>query len=428
MDIVQVNGKADHGFEATQRLEAGVLTVRVREAVMPADELFGFAERDNPHRAFLFVSKVLGRHVPASPARMRKACESLAAQVPADLPGPVLMTGMAETAVGLGAGVHRAYVARTGRDDVLYVASTRAGFDRAPALRFVEAHSHAPSQLMHWPLATAARASFVAARSLVMVDDEASTGATFRNLAAALAEGPLRRIDRVETVVLTDWSAGGAGAATWRLAGRDVAVGSAALLRGSYSWAPAPSAPRRSLAAATAGLSVRWPPPQPRDSRFGVFGATSVTVPSGLRFAPGAPRAAKPVHVVGMGEHVWEPFLLAEALEAAGHCVRFSASTRSPIVPGLAIAGGFVFGDHEGVGYDAYLYNVDPDAAERVILCCDTGRDAVDRRLLASLGCDLMIGDRFIPREALADDLRGVAPARRIFADRSRACRRGAQP
>jgi hypothetical protein len=59
----------------------------------------GFAERINPKRAFLFVSKVLGRHIPVSPHIMRHAFTDLAELVPDDLPEPVLV--IAETAVGL---------------------------------------------------------------------------------------------------------------------------------------------------------------------------------------------------------------------------------------------------------------------------------------------------------------------------------------
>ncbi len=67
------------------------------------DDLFDIAERRNPKRAFLFVSKVLGRHIPVPPSVMRQAYRQLASQFPATLTGPVLFIGMAETAVGLGA-------------------------------------------------------------------------------------------------------------------------------------------------------------------------------------------------------------------------------------------------------------------------------------------------------------------------------------
>lgn len=104
-------------------LKRGRLEVEVNASTFEPQALFRFAERRNPKRAFLFVSCVLGRHIPARPSRMAECFDALAAQIPADLPGPVLVIGMAETAVGLGAGVHRA-LART-RHDSVYLCSTR---------------------------------------------------------------------------------------------------------------------------------------------------------------------------------------------------------------------------------------------------------------------------------------------------------------
>lgn len=39
------------------QLKRGLLEVKVDDAVLPPANLFGFAERRNPKRAFLFVSK-----------------------------------------------------------------------------------------------------------------------------------------------------------------------------------------------------------------------------------------------------------------------------------------------------------------------------------------------------------------------------------
>lgn len=67
-------------------LEQGTLNLTIESGTHAPDELFGFAQRRNPKRAFLFVSKVLGRHIPVSPAVMRNATDTLAAQIPRDLP------------------------------------------------------------------------------------------------------------------------------------------------------------------------------------------------------------------------------------------------------------------------------------------------------------------------------------------------------
>ncbi|MEL6236017.1 MAG: phosphoribosyltransferase domain-containing protein, partial [Pseudomonadota bacterium] len=198
------------------RLETGRLEVEIRESRLPRGlppaALFGFGERINPRRAFLFVSHVLGRHVPVAPGRMRQAFTALADQIAADLPGPVLITGMAETAVGLGAGVHDAYLARTGRRDVLYLSTTRHRMGPIFA-RFSEDHSHASGHLVHQPADPALREMLAATRSLVMVDDEASSGATFTNLAASLRAAGLPCLRHLVTAVLTDWSGAAASPA-----------------------------------------------------------------------------------------------------------------------------------------------------------------------------------------------------------------------
>ena len=84
----------------TVHLPTGQLTL---SGVAPeqVSALCDFAARANPRRGFLIVSKVLGRHLPTAPEALRAAAADLAVQIPGDLPGPVLMCGMAETATGL---------------------------------------------------------------------------------------------------------------------------------------------------------------------------------------------------------------------------------------------------------------------------------------------------------------------------------------
>jgi pyrimidine operon attenuation protein/uracil phosphoribosyltransferase len=370
--------------------------------------IFGFGERNNPRRSFLFVSHVLGRHIPVSPAVMRAAFTRMADTIPADLPGPVVMTGMAETAVGLGAGVHDAWIARTGREDAVFVSTTRAQLGGPLLTTFREEHSHASDHLVHLPQHPVDLEMLRCAQTLVMVDDEASSGDTFRNLAAGLVNAGLDRIAHVHTAVLTDWS----GPAGDRLLPHrpDIAVTRGALVRGSYRWTPAPMAPVRTLPDADLLRqgAVR-PIRRDDDGRLGRSIRSACAMPKGLCEAIG-PKPAR-ILVIGTGEHVWEPFLLAEALEQLGHDVRFGSTTRSPILPGHAILRGYVFRDHEGLGITNYLYNVDPNSVDRVILCVDTALTAIDSALLAALGSDVVEGAVFHDRRDLAELTRNVAPA-----------------
>ena len=370
--------------------------------------IFGFGERNNPRRSFLFVSRVLGRHIPVSPGRMRAAFTRMADTIPADLPGPVLMTGMAETAVGLGAGVHDAWIARTGRADTVFLSTTRARLDGPLLTTFREEHSHASNHLVHLPQHRADLDLLRGARTLVMVDDEASSGNTFRNLAAGLVSAGLDRIAHVHTVVLTDWS----GPAGDRLLPDHprISVTRGALVQGSYRWTPATGAPVRRLPDADLLRQGTFCPiRRDDDARLGRSARSATVMPAGLSEAIGTAPAR--LLVIGTGEHVWEPFLLAETLERMGHHVRFGATTRSPILPGHAIRRGHVFGDHEGLGITNYLYNVDPTTEDRIILCADTDLTAIDPALLSALGADVVVGSVFHHRRDLAGLTRGVAPA-----------------
>ncbi len=45
-------------------IRAGDLLIETHREDMPLEALLDFASRQNPKRGFLFVSKVLGRHIP----------------------------------------------------------------------------------------------------------------------------------------------------------------------------------------------------------------------------------------------------------------------------------------------------------------------------------------------------------------------------
>lgn len=390
-------GIGDGMLNRRVELEAGRLDVAYRADLADDPAIFGLGERVNPRRAYLFVSRVLGRHVPARPAAMRAAFERLAGDVPADLPGPVVMTGMAETAVGLGAGVHDAYLARTGRRDVLYLATTRAALGGSRLAGFAEVHSHASSHLVYRPRDAGDRVRFATAGSLVMVDDEASSGATFAALSAALSASGMGPVECVRTAVLTDWTGAPDGSA---------------LVRGRFVWTPREGAPVRHLPDADVLREGMAPIGRVDDARLGRSVRSATRIPERIQRSLDGVDA--PILVLGAGEHVWEPFLVAEALEAEGRDVRFGSTTRSPILAGHAIRHGLQFRDHEGLGIASYLYNVDPSAFSRIILCVDTAARAVDPRLLSALGCDLLVGDVLHDRHAVRALAGDAPPARAI--------------
>ncbi|WP_295527885.1 phosphoribosyltransferase domain-containing protein [Novosphingobium sp. Chol11] len=383
MDNARTLPAPHSGDSRTFPLGGGTLAVRVVHADWPLDALCAFAARDNPRRAFLVVSKVLGRHIGTPPATMRATFRDLAARIPADLPGPVLVIGLAETAICLGQGVHEDYVRLTGRGDVLFLHSTRQLLDHPVLARFEEPHSHASSHLIYQPHDLAG--DFAAPRSLIMVDDEISTGTTLTNLAAAMT-GALPSIETVVAATLTDWSLGHDWMAR---VGRPAQTVS--LLSGTLAWTGRQAAARsedRQFETSARALGT-----MAQHRNFGRLGRMDIAQEcdelANFDFPP-----ASRVRVVGTGEFTYPPFRIAEALAAAGHDVVVQSATRSPVHIDGPIACGLRFTDNYGTGVANYLYNADPADGRATIVCHETPRGSIDPALIAALSAQsLYFGD-----------------------------------
>ncbi|WP_336777283.1 phosphoribosyltransferase domain-containing protein [Pantoea sp. USHLN256] len=357
----------------SRTLSCGTLTVTPTGGISAIDDLFEIAERRNPKRAFLFVSKVLGRHIPVEPEKMRAVYRQLAEQFPPFAEGPVLFIGMAETAVGLGAGVFDEVRQRAG--EAVYLTSTRHAQQADLLCEFKENHSHATDHLIYLPDDAQLRHRVLNARTLVMIDDEATTGNTFINLLEALRnDGGLKQIEQVIAVTLTDWS----GEA---LAARcPVALRSISLVQGDWHWQQDPDAALPPLPAVA--LNDAATVPITGKQSWGRLGMAAPTADLGtaIQAQPG-----EKILVLGSSEFVWEPFLLAERLAAQGAQVKYSSTTRSPIATGFAIESAIAFGDNYGLGIANFVYNVAHQQFDRILLCIETPVDSVDPLLTAAL-------------------------------------------
>ena len=369
--------------EQSNHLEAkllrGTISVEVQRSEILPKSLFEFGERKNPKRAFLFVSRILGKHIPARPFAMASSYQLLASKVPYDMPGPVLVIGMAETAVGLGAGFHREFLKR--RPDSVFLTSTRHPVDGDLFCRFEEEHSHASAHLVYYPVDQLSREMMLSARSIVVVDDEMSTGTTVKNLVESLVSSGLSKLERVVAVTLTDWSQ---GAIHKQLS---LPCESISLLSGCYSFETNPDAPMPEMPSVETVEPGTWSLSESQD--WGRLGATSHedTLGRDVIVQPG-----QNILVIGTGEYVWKPFLLAERLQNQGALVRFGSTTRSPIAIGHGIKCALAFNDNYGLGIPNFLYNVRPEEYDRILLCTETPRSAVDPALIEALGAEVIEG------------------------------------
>ena len=385
------------------------------------EDLLGFAQRINPKRAFLFVSKVLGRHIPVAPSTMRDAFTDLASLVPDDLPEPILVIGMAETAVGLSAGVHQAL--QTRYPNALLLNSTRhaqhndaKGNSHTLLTTFSEDHSHASQHLIYQSADKATQAQLLASKTLIMVDDEASTGNTCVNVVTALRNAGLDQLEQVHLTTLVDWSLNQhQGAADSDNAdSEDVVSDQIAkrlpnikfqrhhLLSGAWTWTDAPnpepitmpSVDTTEAGSHMLGDTGNWGRFPTLDSTNGfdnyllrfqtAFNVSNMQTQFGKeQFEKGhfdKEQLPQKILVLGSNEFVWLPFLLAEWLETQtqNSTVNFSALTRSPIALGGAITTMLSFSDNYGLGMTNFAYNVEPSDWDLIVLCVETSADSVD--------------------------------------------------
>ena len=360
-------------------LPSGVLEVQTLPGALGLEELCSFGARPNPRRGFLFISKVLGRYRPVRPSALMSVQRRLEALLPAGIDGPVVFVGVAEAGVALGQGVHAQYQERTARSDVLFVHSTRHRFDAPVALAFDERHSHAPEHRIYMPTVDRDAELLRQARTVVVVDDEVTTGRTFADLVANWVSS-FPSVCSIWHLVLTSWLAQPLPDIVREVSGDEspeVKLG--ALLQGRYRWSAYPDA-RLNLPPGVVGdpsrtthIPVNW-------GRFGL--RRPRPLPS-----LGVPSLSKGerILVLGTGEFQYAPFQLAYSLEGEGYDVRYQCTTRAPVSVGGAITSRMAFPDNYRESVTHYLYNTTPDTYDRVLICAETPNGSLAQELTEPL-------------------------------------------
>jgi hypothetical protein len=347
-------------------IQAGCLDLTLHREEMPLESCLGYATRQNPRRLYLFVSKVLGKHWPVRPSVMREVHARLAAKI-IDLPGPLLVIGLAETATALGRGVAEEAALQTGREDVLYLQTTRCQLNRPLAFGFDECHSHAPDHAVYLP-EPALQPLFKGARSLVLVDDEMTTGRTLVELARAyLQVNP--GVEQIAFASITCWLSDARQRELAALLERPMRF--PALIEGEFHFTADPAFPPPVLPPSAVSPGRRHDGMAIDPARIGLLAGRwrpPVRAPLSLSARRKLGKESnQPLTVIGTGEYAYTPFRMALALEEEGHDVCFQSTTRSPILVGDAIASRREFPDHHGDGVPNYLYNLDPSRVPVVI-------------------------------------------------------------
>lgn len=350
-------------------------------------DFLDFAARANPKRAFLFLSKVLGKHYPSRPSAMAEVHQKLAATVP-PAQGPIVFIGMAETATGLGQGVFEAWTNAHPGQPALYLQTTRYRIPDADCLVFEESHSHAPRIFLHLPAQAKAKALLRAVRQVVLIDDELSTGNTFINLVERLRP-VMPELAGVHLATISDFTGIERRAALSERMGCDCSIGS--LLRGAWRFDFNHEARLESFCVPSAAQCAIGAEVRLDDAGYGRLGRDAcVSLPLDLvdRLA-GESREGRTL-VLGTGEFMHAAFVLGRALEARGVDVRVQSTTRSPILQWGAVGHILSVPDPYGEDIPNFLYNVHPGQYARVLICHETAPNARLKQLAMTLHARLI--------------------------------------
>ncbi len=354
-------------------LRCGTLTLDIEEAEVSLDELCGFGTRRNRKRAFLFISKVLGKHIPVRPSLMQAMHRRLARKL-VDVPGPTVLIALAETATALGQGVFEELLTLTGRDDVVFLHSTRYRLNRPLALTFDESHSHATDHRLYRPIDGGWL--FDSARSLILVDDEISTGRTLVQLAGAYRQlNPA--LEQVHLVCLTDWLGRGRREAIRDELGLSLRFHH--LLRGEYRFVPNESFDPGEVPDVIGKPEAKDAILSPTGGRLGLTRPMHLDLDA-LACQAGV-RASECVLVLGTGEFSYPPYRLALHLEERGYDVVYQSTTRSPILAGEAIGSVLEFVDNYHDDIPNYVYNVADRRYDRIVIGYETHQLPPSHRL-----------------------------------------------
>ena len=362
----------------TIQLETGTLQLELEAGRVPLNRLLGFAARVSSKRKFLLVSKVLAKHYPVTPKMMSWSYRALARLVlNSGVGDSSLWIGMAETATGLGYGVFEA-AHYEGLASALFMQTTRYHLADVERLEFEEAHSHATDFFLYYPTELAYRQRFLTADTLVLIDDEISTGRTFLRLIQAYQKvNP--KLRKVFIVSLVNFAHPDDRAYLENESG--VAVEWICFRQGLLSFTDSYNA---AIDAITVNASSNN---ACKKHLLAWHGRLGMTEPVALQADPKphfktTEQDNRPILVLGTGECSSPAYLLGRELAAQGFNVKVQSTTRSPIHLGNEIGLICQFEDNYEDGIANFIYNMNPSDYREIILCHETPLNAPLLQLL----------------------------------------------
>lgn len=392
------------------------ITISVTSAYpgLSPESLFSVALRVNKKRQFLFVSKLIAKHLAVHPSlalgtgtllasllmeslgleghpNTRALAEMIetgtvdrelsleSLRFKKALPGKTVFIGMAETATGLGHSVFQHFEAaaylHTTREEIIGI---------TPSFVFEEEHSHATSHKVYAPSGMLEEAD-----TIVLIDDEISTGNTLLNLVCAL-DDQFPDKSYVSLSIL-DWRNENQKEKLEKMASeRNIRLNILSLMSGQFDLvhSSAPEEPELTSLNETGNklpdvvltgknIPVASKTGQQYIPFTGRFGITSEKHDEIEGWAQAAVQQIKVMSdkalVIGVGENMYLPLRFALAL---GGDPLVQTTTRSPIFPsqtaGYPIKEKTRFALPDAEGINQFIYNLNELDIDRIYLLAES--------------------------------------------------------
>ena len=435
MNDSQVYSAGPYTYDLPGDLRVSV-TVKDDPYDLSPDALFSMAARRNEKRSFLFVSKVLGKHIPLSPyvplltsallaarymelthgietnwaARIANALKTNkdledvyneVAASPFDVSENLLCIGFAETATALGHAMFDRF-----RGDHYYVHTTREVIPSLkPALEFNEEHSHAVAHYVY----AQSKGLVESDCPVILIDDEMTSGKTSLNIIRSIQSQYPRK--KYAVVSILDWRSVEDEKAFRSLENElGITIDTICLMRGEMkaegkvALEVAEESKRPEILPALHRVRLAFHLPDEMQNEFGYilytgrFGLHSnyiETISEYARKCAGmlASRLEKGRTLcLGTGELMYLPMRIACAL---GDDVLYQSTTRSPVYPfneeNYAVKSASSYESPEHPGVINYLYNIIPGSYDNICVFferpVDSERLLLMQHVLEKTGC-----------------------------------------
>ncbi len=367
-------------------LPTGKLKLNLAASDFELNELTAYAARQNPKRGFMFVSKLLAKYWPSQPEEMLRMHQYLAQALAKSILGNSVFIGMAEAAAGLGQGVYEAYVDQPVHDEHLFIHTSRYYLEAIQAVDFQEQHSHASQFYLYVPQDAELKNTFLSAHTLVLIDDEVTTGRTFVNLIFAYQKvNP--QLQRVLIVSILNFVGQQRQRQIQQLVGVEVLFINALSAQihfennEAYQYTQIPDVNskvecKRQNLSLTAG-------------RLGIQGRMAWDK-AALQSLMQTWQSGENILVLGTGEFVHLAFLIAYYLKQQNWDVKVQSTARSPLLKGGAIQEKLILQDNYADNIPNYLYNVQIGQYDHIIICHETPLCASLTQFAQRLNADLI--------------------------------------